>query len=338
MSQRRGSAQEMDGSARRNHTFQANGRTGPAPSSDMHEPLFAIARDHGGVVSRRELLAAGMSSTAIRRRVRAGWLTTIHEGTYCVSAFLLDRRLRVAAAVETSDEAVADAHDAAFLFGLGPYLAQPPREDPSVAFVALPHTTRLRLDGITVRRQLHRTGDDVSDCFGVRTVSPARLVLDMAGRWSLSRMNRLLDDCLRARIVTIDAVAKRHLELNRRGRRGVKTVDLLLAQRPTGHARSDSNLEERVARILIRAGLPDPVRAHRVTLDAGRERVLDLAYPRHRVGIEVDGFAWHSTRSDWASDQTRANELAALGWRLLRVTDETIANPQIFLTQLRLLL
>jgi very-short-patch-repair endonuclease len=57
-----------------------------------------------------------------------------------------------------------------------------------------------------------------------------------------------------------------------------------------------------------------PVRKHR----------LDFAWPDSRLGLEVEGGVWtrgrHGRGSGIVKDMEKANLLAELGWRLLRVT------------------
>ena len=93
-------------------------------------------------------------------------------------------------------------------------------------------------------------------------------------------------------------------------------------------------MERDTRALLARAGLPEPISQFEVVVLGGRSRFIDLAYPWVRIGIEVLGFQWHSSLTDWSSDQLRYNELAALGWLILRVTDDTLANPAEFLAQL----
>ncbi|MGH9269002.1 MAG: hypothetical protein ACRD0D_12610, partial [Acidimicrobiales bacterium] len=78
----------------------------------------------------------------------------------------------------------------------------------------------------------------------------------------------------------------------------------------------------RVARALRRAGLPAPVRQYQVV--AGRHVFLvDLAWPDHRVGVEVDGFEAHATRLAFDHDRERGVRLAWLGWRIIHATSRT---------------
>ena len=77
-------------------------------------------------------------------------------------------------------------------------------------------------------------------------------------------------------------------------------------------------------RLLRRAGLPEPARQHWVSVPGQAPVRLDLAYPGKRLGIEVQGMAWHTGRADFQRDCQKRNLLVALGWRLLEFTSDDI--------------
>jgi very-short-patch-repair endonuclease len=51
---------------------------------------------------------------------------------------------------------------------------------------------------------------------------------------------------------------------------------------------------------------------------------VDFAYPDLKVAIEVDGYRFHSSRSDWERDRVRLSKIAAEGWRTLHITSTDI--------------
>ena len=42
--------------------------------------------------------------------------------------------------------------------------------------------------------------------------------------------------------------------------------------------------------------------------------VVDIAFPRQRVAIEIDGWAFHSDQPAFQNDRERQNWLALQGW------------------------
>ena len=55
----------------------------------------------------------------------------------------------------------------------------------------------------------------------------------------------------------------------------------------------------------------------------GRYRI-DFALPDRKIGIELDGYAWHSDRDTFTKDRARQRELEADGWRIIRVSGSEI--------------
>ncbi len=47
---------------------------------------------------------------------------------------------------------------------------------------------------------------------------------------------------------------------------------------------------------------------------------VDLLWPEQRLIVEVDGFAFHSTRKAFERDRARDAQLQAAGYRVLRIT------------------
>ena len=78
----------------------------------------------------------------------------------------------------------------------------------------------------------------------------------------------------------------------------------------------------RFLRAIVGAGLPEPVQQHPVSV-GGRQYRIDLAYPEHKVAIEIDGWEYHRSRSAFDDDRTRANDLVVAGWHVLRFTSGT---------------
>lgn len=55
---------------------------------------------------------------------------------------------------------------------------------------------------------------------------------------------------------------------------------------------------------------------------------LDFGIVRKRVGVEVDGLAFHGGQEAWAKDHQRQRAIEASGWRILRFTArEAAENP-----------
>ncbi|MGW5508235.1 endonuclease domain-containing protein [Streptomyces albogriseolus] len=55
----------------------------------------------------------------------------------------------------------------------------------------------------------------------------------------------------------------------------------------------------------------------------GRYRI-DFALPKQKIGIELDGYAWHSSPEAFTRDRARQRELELDGWRIVRFSGSEI--------------
>jgi very-short-patch-repair endonuclease len=76
-----------------------------------------------------------------------------------------------------------------------------------------------------------------------------------------------------------------------------------------------SEAERRLLALIRAAGLPPP----RTNVHVGPYEV-DFLWPAHRLVVEVDGFAFHSSRAAFERDRRRDADLQARGLRVTRVT------------------
>jgi len=67
----------------------------------------------------------------------------------------------------------------------------------------------------------------------------------------------------------------------------------------------------------------------------GRYRI-DFADTDRRIGIEIDGHQWHSTKQAFARDRVRQREIETAGWRIVRFSGQEVhTNPQTCVDELR---
>jgi very-short-patch-repair endonuclease len=105
-------------------------------------------------------------------------------------------------------------------------------------------------------------------------------------------------------------------------------IHALLAARLDGYDAGDSDLETKVLRWLVTAGLAPARQQFRVLLE-GRTCKIDLAYPELKIAIELDGWDTHRTRSAFDDDRARANALVLAGWIVLRFTSRSTADEVV---------
>jgi hypothetical protein len=170
---------------------------------------------------------------------------------------------------------------------------------------------------------VHETRDlraiDTTVVDGIPVTTVVRTLIDLGAVAPRRRVGQALDDACRRKLVTIEEVRARFVELARRGRNGIGTMRALLAERPGGEIPPDSYLERLVIKALADHAVPLPVRQHRVAT-GDFVAYLDLAWPDQRLALECDGTAFHMSVEQFHRDRERQNRLVLLGWTVLRYT------------------
>lgn len=72
-------------------------------------------------------------------------------------------------------------------------------------------------------------------------------------------------------------------------------------------------------RLLIRLLKAEKIAGWKADYRVGRYKV-DVAFPDPKVAVETDGWAFHSAQEDFQHDRIKQNEIALLGWQVLRFT------------------
>jgi very-short-patch-repair endonuclease len=157
----------------------------------------------------------------------------------------------------------------------------------------------------------------------------ARTLCDLTALERSWTVERAVDDALRRKTVSLTSLRRVAGDLEGRGRHRCTVMRDILEHRAPGYHPGESEPEKRVANLLVRAGLPEPVRQHWVNV-GGRRYRIDLCYPDLGIAIEYDGWGHHKGRQAFDSDRARGNDLVVLGLTLLRFTskssDQTIID------------
>lgn len=273
--------------------------------------VAGLAATQHGLVTTRQLHELGVTRASLRRAIDGGRVAQFRRGVYLFAGVPRTPWLPLAAALLTVD-GVASHRAAAGLHGF-------PGVVPGAVEITVFDATSPRLSGVVTHRGLVLHADDVLVEGPLPHTSPARTLIDMAGQAdvSTSLLRRMLDDCAVRRLCTPEDVDR---AFGRCGthRHGSARLRRLVAER----VQADSHLEQLWLRRLIRAGLRPPALGYQLVVDSA-VIVLDFAWPSHRVGVEVDGWRPHATRSAFDRDRFRDLAAARLGWRVLRITSRT---------------
>ena len=254
----------------------------------------------------------------IHRRLAADSWQRVHRCVYRLAAAPITRHQQVlAACLAAGPDAAASHRSAGVLWGL-PVPA-------TVTELTIPSVRQARLEGVLIHRAVRLERRDVCLLEGIPVTGLARSVVDLAAVLTPPQLEIVLDHALSQRLVTTFQVRRCLERLGSRGRRGGGALSRLLAARPSG-PNLESSFEWRLLRALGESGLPPPTPQHGVRLPNGRVARVDFAYPEARLAVEADSYRFHSSRSSWARDRARNNQLVALGWRVLPVTFDDLRD------------
>lgn len=218
---------------------------------------------------------------------------------------------------------VASHEDAARLWGIALVAPSPVR-----------HVTvaRCRSRRTHAGTRVHRADlADVAEVYGIPVTPVVRTVVDLCRTLPLAQAVAAADSALHQGLVTTAQLLEAAAALApATGRPQVREAV----------ARTDPRAEsvlETLCRLVLEDGGLRPFETQYV-VRAGRGTVarVDLAWPDHRLVVEVDGFAFHADRAAYRNDRRRGNALVLAGWRVLRFTwEDVVGSPSVVVAKVR---
>jgi very-short-patch-repair endonuclease len=161
---------------------------------------------------------------------------------------------------------------------------------------------------------------------GIRYTSPPRTVFDLASVVSDEQLESIIEQVLHDGSVTIPTLLATAARLRQRGRNGSARFGRVIESRPAWLRPVDSDLELRVERAIVDAGLPRPLRQHPVWLPNGEMFRLDFYWPDQSEALEVDHVTWHGGKLDLTADKRRDRLMRQLGIHTTRITDDDVRH------------
>jgi len=280
-----------------------------------------IASRQHGIVTRRQLLAAGVRSSGIDRRVAKGALMPEYRGVFRVGHTAPSREASyMAAALACGPGSLIGDPAAGHLWGLVKGLAPPP------SVVA---RTEHRVAGLRTRCCRRLTEADATVRRGIPVTTVPCTLVDLAA------------------VLGRDALARACHEAGVLHETTPRQVEEVLVRRPNSPGagklrtilRGDepvtlSRLERAFLARLRAARLPVPV----TNKPAGTKRV-DCRWPEHRLTVELDSFRFHNSRYSWEQGHRREREARARGDEFRRYTwGDVVERPSQMLADLANLL
>lgn len=253
----------------------------------------------------------------MRHRVAAGKWQRLHPRVYRAVDHELTDRARIRGAVLWAGRrAAVSGLAAAWWHGL-------PVACPGSIEITVARGRQLgSRPGVQVRRRT-LAARDLQNLDGVWVTGVPLTVLEAAvalGPGGGELMDRTLQ-----REVSFTSLYRAHCR--NLGRRGSPVAAALLG---VAADRTASMAERRLVELLVEGG----VRGWRLGFAFGGF-ALDVAFPEARVGIEVDGWAWHSDADRFRADRRRQNALVLAGWTVLRFTwDDIVHRPAQVLAEI----
>lgn len=294
---------------------------------DRDDPRLAevrrLASDQGGVVSRRQLYACGLTRWHIRGQVRARRWVTVGDQSVCLhTGDPSTEGLHWAAVFQGGPRAHLDGVSALVVAGLARFTEGRVR-------VTVPRGARVRRTAKFNIRQTRRwdAGDVVSG--GIPRSRPAVAAVRGA-LWAASarQATLVLTMVVQQGIAPADEIGIELLRVRRDKRRSLLHAVVLELLDGAG-----SLGELDVVRLLRRRGLPRPDR--QVLRKDGRRRYyLDLYWKRWKLVVEIDGIQ-HAWAENVVSDALRQNALSVSGDTVLRLPVLGLRlQPEDFLDQI----
>ena len=269
--------------------------------------LMRLAADQGGVVSRPQIYAAGLTRWHVTGQVRGRRWRAISDQAICVHLGQpSEQGWRWAAVIQGGPRAHLDGASALVVAGLERFTEERIR-------VTVPRGARVRRTRHFNIRQTRRwdAGDIVSG--GIPRSHPAVAAVRGA-LWAVSdrQATLLVTMAVQQGVVSAEDVGRELLRIRRDRRRSLLhavVLDLLEGAGSLG--------ELDVARLMRSRGLPRPDRQV-LRRDGRRRYFLDLYWERWKLVVEVDGIQ-HAWAENVVDEALRQNSLSIAGGTVLRV-------------------
>lgn len=291
------------------------------------ERCVDLAEKQFGLIDRVQAARAGMTKSAIARRLSARRWRPVLPGVYRMAGAPISWEQSLKAATLWGGDTCAVSHfAAAALHGLAGFHKRD---------VHIQSSKRLQHPTVKTHRTRSAESQYTTMVKGIPVTSLTRTLIDLSASLSPRQIEKALDESIRRGMTDLGRLRG---VLSRSGtrKRGRRLLRALIDERDGKGELTDSELEDKLIRLLRRRRLPEPS-VHYNVFHADRWLgEVDFAYPSKRVAIEVHGYQVHSLKNVWENDQRRENELVQAGWKVLKATHRQLEkDPDRFIDALR---
>ena len=279
--------------------------------------LTDFVRTRHGAITVAEGVSLGIPPYRLARWAAAGRLDRPGPGLYVVAG-LPDSWLRRVRVATGSGAAWASHRTAAAMRPLDGF-------DQRTIEVVTPHGLRRRRRGWTVHESRTLRGVDLAVIDGIPVTALPRTILDLPAVSHPYLVAKALDQACRREPGMLDRIVQRHLELPRRGRRGARMMEEMLAERLALPGLGDSDFETAAIRLVRDVALPPRCCS---TSSATATSSPTSTWPGPTSGGSSSATAWRTTRAraphEW--DRARRRQLKRLGWETTEVTYDDVTK------------
>jgi very-short-patch-repair endonuclease len=265
------------------------------------------ARQHS-LIHRDQARSLGMTLRQYQARTKSGlYIRTQPNVARLLGSTVTREQVLLAACLSAGEGTVASHRAAALLWGLRGIEQAPvevtvrPGRNPTLHDVVV-HRSAVAEREVTARR-------------GVPVTRPTATLVALGAVVGAAALESAVEDAILRRLTTVERLVAVVEQVGGPGRTGRAALRRVLAERGPGAAATESVLEDQMVQLLRAAGIDDFERQYWV----GGYR-LDFASPSRKLGVEVNGVAFHSGAVDVQRNCRKLNRLLAMGWRVLQFT------------------
>ena len=283
-----------------------------------------------GLFSRAQAADLGIDDCMLWRALTAGRITQEAEGVYGFPGWPDSwfRRLW-RAYLATGPNAVVSFEAAAVLHGLTGFLF-------GRIVLTTPHGDHHWHGLCEVRQRTDLLPEHIVVIDGLRVTSVVRTLFDLGAVAGAQRLALAVEDAHITGQCRLEALQAFYDDLRRPGKRGMKKLGRILAERGPGYVPPQSWLQRRLVVVLCAGGLPKPRLEVHLPWRTERESRTDALYDDTLILMEADGRRWHTRVDQMAEDRRRDREAQNHGYRPYRfVYEELRYDPEMVAETIR---
>jgi very-short-patch-repair endonuclease len=280
----------------------------PVAAPPSIDALIAeIARRRYGLITLWQLLALGLTSGAITKRVRAGRLHRVHRGVYAVGHERLSEEGQWMAAVLAAGDGAALSHLSAGV------LWKAWRR--KVTGIDVIGPARRQVKGVRVHTYRKLDPRDVTVYRGIPVTTVARTLVDLTDVLTEHQLANVIHEAAFRR--RFSARATRAAMERANGRTNLERLERALRLNAQGSAGTKSDLEDHFLAHLIEQGHEPPL-VNAAVQTPTRQFEVDFVWPDRKLCVEVDGSGHERPRTK-KEDHQRDRALKQAGYQVIRL-------------------